>query len=379
MTKCYLCGCELTNKNESLEHIVPNALGGKLKSKALLCKKCNNNTGNLEEHLCNSLVFFISALEVKRERGKIPTIRKETESGRKIFLDAGLKPRIQTEFELKNGYINLSAPNEEKAKQIILRLKKKYPKIDMEKILCGMEVSERYLDEGVGFDISLNKFSLRAIVKSILNYALINNITIHNQGEYVDYINGKNDDVLLKMYNGASPYTYKEDIISLVAIIKSRELHKIVGYLQFFGFYKFYLELDNDYNGDNEHIEYIFYSDGNKEDINFDISSFEKEFDVIGDIEKLKEDLSLILNKTMNLIGKKEVGRLIGKDIDEMQEKFPKEENPIITDEMINFLSFAVADKIAKFYISQKKIGIVGSVPIINKYELCKKRETPLN
>lgn len=355
MTKCYLCGCELANKNESLEHIVPNALGGKLKSKALLCKKCNNNTGNLEEHLCNSLVFFISALEVKRERGKIPTIRKETESGRKIFLDAGLKPRIQTEFELKNGYINLSAPNEEKAKQIILGLKKKYPKIDMEKILCGMEVSERYLDEGVGFDISLNKFSLRAIVKSILNYALINNITIHNQGEYVDYINGKNDDVLLKMYNGASPYTYKEDIISLVAIIKSRELHKIVGYLQFFGFYKFYLELDNDYNGDNEHIEYIFYSDGNKEDINFDISSFEKEFDVIGDIEKLKEDLSLILNKTMNLIGKKEVGRLIGKAIDEMQEKFPKEENPIITDEMINFLSFAVADKIAKFYISQKK------------------------
>lgn len=296
MTKCYLCGCELTNKNESLEHIVPNALGGKLKSKALLCKKCNNNTGNLEEHLCNSLVFFISALEVKRERGKIPTIRKETESGRKIFLDAGLKPRIQTEFELKNGDINLSAPNEEKAKQIILGLKKKYPKIDMEKILCGMEVSERYLDEGVGFDISLNKFSLRAIVKSILNYALINNITIHNQGEYVDYINGKNDDVLLKMY-----------------------------------------------------------SDGNKEDINFDIGSFEKEFDVIGDIEKLKEDLSLILNKTMNLIGKKEVGRLIGKAIDEVQEKFPKEENPIITDEMINFLSFAVADKIAKFYISQKK------------------------
>lgn len=356
MAKCYLCGCELTSENESLEHIVPNALGGRMKSKELLCKTCNNNTGVFEEKLCNAMDFFISALEVKRERGKIPTIQKETESGIKIFFDSGLKnPRLQTQVWFEDGYINLSAPNKEKARQVLLGFKKKNPKLDIEKILSGIEVTERYLEEGVVFDISLNEFSLRAIAKSILNYALINNINIHKQKEYTDYINGKNDDIILKIYNGASPYTYEEDIISVVAIIKSEKLHKVIGYLQFFGFYKFYLELDDNYNGDNEHIEYIFYSDGNVANVSFDGSVFEKEFDIIGDIERLKEDLSLRLNKIMNLLGKKEVGRLIEQALSELQEKFPREENPIITNDMINFLSSAVADKVTKFYISQRK------------------------
>ena len=35
---CYICGKELTKLNESEEHIIPNAIGGKLKSKKLICK-----------------------------------------------------------------------------------------------------------------------------------------------------------------------------------------------------------------------------------------------------------------------------------------------------------------------------------------------------
>ena len=42
MSKCIKCGCELIfdgiNKNTSIEHIIPNAIGGKLKSSKLLCK-----------------------------------------------------------------------------------------------------------------------------------------------------------------------------------------------------------------------------------------------------------------------------------------------------------------------------------------------------
>ena len=45
MSRCYLCGTLLNESNRSVEHIIPNAIGGHLKSKNLLCKDCNSNTG----------------------------------------------------------------------------------------------------------------------------------------------------------------------------------------------------------------------------------------------------------------------------------------------------------------------------------------------
>lgn len=46
MYKCYLCRQVLSKENVSIEHIIPNSIGGKLKSKKLLCKKCNSKLGS---------------------------------------------------------------------------------------------------------------------------------------------------------------------------------------------------------------------------------------------------------------------------------------------------------------------------------------------
>ena len=45
MNNCYLCRQVLSKENESVEHIIPNSIGGRLKSKKLLCKKCNSKLG----------------------------------------------------------------------------------------------------------------------------------------------------------------------------------------------------------------------------------------------------------------------------------------------------------------------------------------------
>ena len=33
MAICYYCGCEITKENNSMEHIIPNVLRGRLKKK----------------------------------------------------------------------------------------------------------------------------------------------------------------------------------------------------------------------------------------------------------------------------------------------------------------------------------------------------------
>lgn len=45
--KCYLTGIELSEDNKSLEHILPNALGGQLKSREVLCSEANLKLSDL--------------------------------------------------------------------------------------------------------------------------------------------------------------------------------------------------------------------------------------------------------------------------------------------------------------------------------------------
>ena len=71
MKKCYICCEELTKDNDSVEHIIPNAIGGKLKSKELICKKCNSKLGHsTDNELAKQLEFFTNFLNINRERGK---------------------------------------------------------------------------------------------------------------------------------------------------------------------------------------------------------------------------------------------------------------------------------------------------------------------
>ena len=54
MAKCFICGCEL-DENTKPEHIIPNGIGGTLKSKAILCNEHNNELYELDQIVCKDL------------------------------------------------------------------------------------------------------------------------------------------------------------------------------------------------------------------------------------------------------------------------------------------------------------------------------------
>lgn len=43
--RCVYCDIELSDSNKSLEHIIPNCIGGQLKSNSICCKSCNSTLG----------------------------------------------------------------------------------------------------------------------------------------------------------------------------------------------------------------------------------------------------------------------------------------------------------------------------------------------
>ena len=73
---CFLCGCEITNRNDSEEHVIPQAIGGKLSVWGFVCKSCNDRTGRkwdsvLTQQL-NPLSLFFGIVRERGERGDRP-------------------------------------------------------------------------------------------------------------------------------------------------------------------------------------------------------------------------------------------------------------------------------------------------------------------
>lgn len=66
---CAICNEEITEKNRSIEHIIPNAIGGILKSDKLFCKSCNSNFGSkLDAAFVKKFSFINASVDIRRDR-----------------------------------------------------------------------------------------------------------------------------------------------------------------------------------------------------------------------------------------------------------------------------------------------------------------------
>lgn len=83
MAKCFICGKELDEKTRP-EHIIPNGIGGKLKSKKILCNQHNNEFSKLDELVCNDLMIQTNMLNPNRDHGKNPDVICELSDGSKV-------------------------------------------------------------------------------------------------------------------------------------------------------------------------------------------------------------------------------------------------------------------------------------------------------
>nr|WP_314539324.1 HNH endonuclease [uncultured Campylobacter sp.] len=129
MKKCYCCNKSLKDSNKSEEHIIPNVFGGKLKSKDILCKKCNAILGSdIDKRFCNNFEYLNILLGPKRERKTNGGFVEADVSGTRIKLFNGFEysssPKIYEIFDGKNKIINgeiITSPDNIKAQNFFLK------------------------------------------------------------------------------------------------------------------------------------------------------------------------------------------------------------------------------------------------------------------
>ncbi|MEJ6790953.1 HNH endonuclease [Brevundimonas sp. BR2-1] len=90
MVQCILTGDEITPENDSKAHIIPSALGGRLKPKGILCKVANSKLGDqIDQPMIAGMEAIMTLLNGSRDRGENPAIEVEDESGERLVFRFG--------------------------------------------------------------------------------------------------------------------------------------------------------------------------------------------------------------------------------------------------------------------------------------------------
>ncbi len=262
--KCYISDEPLDN---SMEHIIPNAIGGHLKSNKLVCHNVNNKIFKpFDDALTEHLSVFDSR-QYKRDDGKKKGTVFKDENGRLIKISnnetipLGAKPIYDEEGRVKAIPAN-------QLDSYIISQKKKNPEFNEHdfrgKIIKAKEDKKILVYPTRGSFYSFdNIFKFKGIVKIATNFAINNNCdkkyikgaidflcNNDSKGNFFTYIT---DLTMIK-------YKYEESEVSHILHFKGcSKLKKLYCYIELFNLHQMVVVLNDNYEGtDIEPSNYIW-------------------------------------------------------------------------------------------------------------------------
>jgi hypothetical protein len=349
---CYACGKEITPSNRSDEHIIPNAIGGRLKSKSLLCKQCNSDFGDsIDSELSRQLNHIGNMLNIKRDRGNPQPIKGiYNKTGEQIILEPGGKPSMPKPVitEEANGdkkCVHVTARSVGEAKTILKGLNKKYPKINVEETLKNAEMKRKYLDDEVHYSTDIGgEESFRSVCKTSVSFYMHTGGKREYIQDLIPYIKG--DIEIDRVY-----FFYDEEVISkdngqiihgLVLRGNSRE-KVLYMYVEYFNAFKFLVLLNDNYQGVNVNESYVF-DLLNQAEIEPAVTLNLTRARIIRaitektlPIEKMRESLNQIMPVILDKQRKEVISDFASRALENSLMKYP--EGVLITEEMINELT----------------------------------------
>jgi len=133
---CHGCEVGLNASNNSDAHIIPNALGGRLAPRGILCRKCNTELAGLVDiALVRAFGPWPTLLNIPRQRGKNPPAMVETRDGYKVLVDpdgtmARLDPLYDATPTAEGIKLEVGASNLKVLRQLLRRANKEFPQLD---------------------------------------------------------------------------------------------------------------------------------------------------------------------------------------------------------------------------------------------------------
>ena len=265
---CFLCGKPLTDTQSSSEHVIPNALGGRMHSKKLVCEDCNSFLGRtIDPPLVDALSVPASLLDVSRQRGRNRTLL--TDDNDDYNLAPGIKPVLKqplvNEKSDENGAktIHIEADTEEDMRKAIQALKVKYPSIDVEKEMKNFQKRMKQIEGSVHIDASIDGEKIfPSIIKTAVEFYLMKRGHVKYVSHLIPVIKGKVKAADIEFFYPDEPVFSlpdEDDKIFHVLHITGDPKEKILyAYVSFFDILQCLMILNDEYNGKPMNISYVY-------------------------------------------------------------------------------------------------------------------------
>ncbi len=268
--RCYRCNDILNDINSSAEHVILNACGGKLKSKRLLCKRCNSVFGNrFDKELANTTSSIATMLMIKREKGQPQYIySKRISTGEEYYIDNNFSPfpvKAKSKYEISNvgdkSTLHIEAKDHKELKKLIKGLKRKYPSLDENEILNSVSIKNYYISEPFEVKTSVGGTgAFRSLAKSAISFFIMNGGSIIYINHLITYLEGIEDmDVAWFYYPEEEVYSPDKNEVSHVLKVVGDPREKVLyAYVELFNLHCFIVKLNEHYDGIEMDEEYIF-------------------------------------------------------------------------------------------------------------------------
>lgn len=370
LPNCALCDIIITNDNDTKEHIIPNAIGGRKKIKGFICRACNSTSGDSwDKELAKQLNPLSLFFGVKRERDSAPSQVFETTAGDKLKLHANGSMSNESPVFLENVLddgistkINIQARNIKEAKNMLKGVKKKYPKFDIEDAFSKLEVQSSYCSDMLRMDFSMGGAEAgRSIVKSALALAVYSGIPTESCIEATSYLNNEDSEACFG-------YFYESDLVKnrpqdtpihCVSVKGCDKSNQVIAYVEYFGVQRMVLGLGTNYTGEAISNTYsINPITGEELELAVELNLTKNEIREAYQYKKIpsgsvEEAFEKVIPAGMKASYEKEQNRVVNKAIQKAFEKCGAEEGEKLTQEHIEKVKNRVLEELMPFILHQ--------------------------
>lgn len=350
---CYVCDELLTKENETSEHIILNAIGGKLKSKRLICRTCNSKFGsNIDDELAEQLSTFSTLLNVKRDNGKPRNIKGDYK-GTEIYIEpSGKMKRAKPKIDIEGNKYHITTSTISEARSVMNGLKRKYPKLDVETEISKAKIDEVYLPEiKVNFSIG-GENTFRSICKAAINYYMLCGGDGSLIKHLIPYIEGHSENKNVYYFYPQNEVFYKgeEEIFHSLILIGEPSNNKLFVYIEYFNEIKFIVMLNENYEGPSIYNSYHYDVVSNKE------VDFGRKFIITTrDLKRyvrFEPNVDTIIKRVSHLLQRldkvkvsRRISEITSTAMEVVKSRYPESEYEYFTPEMSNLFANEVVNK----------------------------------
>lgn len=263
---CFICK---KPKLLTKEHIIPQAIGGRLKDK-IYCKDCNSTFGQaLDNEISDQFGWVGTLLNIKRERGKTqPYTVKTLSSGLTLVFDGeGLKRKkpivkISSRDGKKLDHADITARSEKELNEICASIKKRYKLSGDLNTFTDAHSGPTDAEKEITIDNDMLRRAVSKIAYGFLCIKLPKDTVLSSSFSAIRAYMKNGNATSLAHANFVHTKFMRDNVRPLhkIHVSLNRRENLLVGFVSLFGTYRFTILLSDDFHSQIElaDLDYTF-------------------------------------------------------------------------------------------------------------------------